>query len=242
MARIFGISIPILFVPMMLIGGDRDPSPVHKMPLKKPLPLIPLIQRDSHSCGFLALSAVYNSYGLDPVKSNLKARLGTDIPLVPFLPETKGTVQPDFFRVLTQDGFATNSVFLQGPNAKQRIIDHLRQGHYALSLIKRRSNGHLHWVVLTRYAKGSVTVGDSLRVGLYKEPFTDYFENHLQNVILLAPTQPAPQTRFLSEHVTGIVNMLSPWWVEFIAAVALATSLMLIRQARRRNAHSLSKK
>ncbi len=58
--------IPKLLFPLLLywlpcISGDTDPAPVPQIPAEKPGQLFPLIQRDGHSCGFLALSAIYKS-------------------------------------------------------------------------------------------------------------------------------------------------------------------------------------
>ncbi len=108
---------------------------------------------------------------MDPEKARLRARLGTDVPLVPFLTDSKGSVQPDFFRVLKQDGFQTVAVDPKAEGSSPRIIDHLNKGHFVLTLIKRRKNGNLHWVVMTRHQQGKVTVADSLRKQVYPEPF-----------------------------------------------------------------------
>ena len=205
------VRLLFLFCALSLLAGDRAPAPVVKHPFKIPGPLVPLIQEDGHSCGFLALSAIYNSYGLDPDKMNLKPRLGTDIPLIPFMPDTTGTVQPDFFRVLKQDGFRTVAVDLETAGAKQSVIVHLEMDQYALALIKRRENGNLHWIVLTAHEQGRLTVGDSLKRGLYREPLDDFLANHIQSILLLSPGEPNPNASYAAEHGRGIFDMISPW-------------------------------
>lgn len=78
-------------------GGSRRPSPLHQIPNPIPAPLVQEIQTDAFSCGFHSLSAIYKSYGLDPEKANLKQRLGTAVNAVPFVNDSKGTLQPRSF-------------------------------------------------------------------------------------------------------------------------------------------------
>ncbi|MEM7395134.1 MAG: cysteine peptidase family C39 domain-containing protein, partial [Verrucomicrobiota bacterium] len=89
---------------LSLHAGDWSPAPVVQPPAQQPKKLKPIKQRDGHSCGLLALAAIYRAYGIDPKAARLRQRLGTDRPAAKFLKDTEGTLQPDILRVLKQDG------------------------------------------------------------------------------------------------------------------------------------------
>lgn len=87
-----------------LLAGSRAPAPDPIPPSKNPIALVPEKQIDTFSCGFHALSSIYRSHGVDPRLANLRRRLGTSVPAIPFVQDSTGTLQPDLFRVLRQDG------------------------------------------------------------------------------------------------------------------------------------------
>jgi len=111
------VLLTFLLLITVSIAGDRRPAPKVQMPKAKPDALVPLEQRDSFSCGFLALSAIYKSYGVDGSVALLRPRLGTARPAIPFVKDTRGTIQPDIFRVLKQDGFKAETV-----RAKKKLL------------------------------------------------------------------------------------------------------------------------
>ncbi|MCB1308294.1 MAG: hypothetical protein KDK30_08955 [Leptospiraceae bacterium] len=90
---------------------NTAPTPVRLELRPTPLALYPKVQRDAHSCGYLALAAIYESYGIDVRSARLRERIGTDEPAIPFLTDSNGTIQPDLFRVLEQDGFIWRTAF-----------------------------------------------------------------------------------------------------------------------------------
>ena len=104
--RIAGLACALMVVSSAQ-AGDLNPSPssVLQPPLPRPLALLAEMQTEGSTCGLHALSSVYRAHGLNGEVFRLRARLGIDIPALPFLEHTTGTLQPDLLRVLAQDGF-----------------------------------------------------------------------------------------------------------------------------------------
>lgn len=124
-------------------------------------------QNDGWGCGYCACACVYRFYGLDPRRTNLRERLGTDNHALPWYApcrgaaqalldrlglDTKGTLCPDVYAVLHADGFEARAC--PGMAALKR---HLRSGHPALALVC----GLAHWVVVAGIDDGGVLVLDS---------------------------------------------------------------------------------
>ena len=210
--------IAYVFLLNMLLGlsisvaGDRSFAPVRQRPSSEPASLTPKEQTDGHSCGYLALAAVYESYGMNPKKARLRQRLGTDKRAVPFSHESIGTLQPDMLRVLNQDGFKADLLKLGNEYSNDRLIVHLLSGQYSLALIKRKENGNLHWVVLTGYGEGMITVGDSLVDHIYHEPITEFSKTNLLSAILLNPAITDSPKGHSRQHRQGFWEMVKTWW------------------------------
>ncbi|MCR9143146.1 MAG: cysteine peptidase family C39 domain-containing protein [bacterium] len=203
-------------MPGLLLAGGPDPSPIELRPRAVPYNLYPEIQRDGHSCGYLAMAAIYRSYGLNFRKARLKHRLGTDVPAVPFLEDTNGTIQPDLFRVLLQDGFEGRVVAPADADDREDLIEHLEGPHYALTLIKRKATGSLHWIVLTDYHKANVMVADSLIRGKRRHNLAKFAEEEILSSILLKPASTSeyhkPTFAFSAPHAKGVYYMISTFF------------------------------
>jgi ABC-type bacteriocin/lantibiotic exporter with double-glycine peptidase domain len=202
------------------------------------------VQTDDFSCGFHALSAIYRSYHLDPAIARLRARLGTSRPAIPFVSGSNGTLQPDLFRVLQQDGFEAETIHPRDPEDRRKLVLHLYHGHYALALLKTERAGGLHWVVFTGQEDGVVTVADSLRRGLQEERLDELTSGPLLSVILLRPGQPAPGSPYYEAHASGLAAMIATtlrsappgYLILFCAFLVLVAWLVLklLRTFRRR--------
>ena len=129
-------------------------------------------QNDGHGCGYCAFASVYRYYGLDPRRLGLRRRLGTDSQSLPFvLPfrshvealmdrmglDTRGTLCPDVFAVLSADRFSVASATGVYPDCKRSLRLHLGAGHPALALVA----GMAHWIVVAGMDDDCVTVLDS---------------------------------------------------------------------------------
>ena len=199
-------------LPCVTLAGERTPAPVLQTPTNKPLAFKPREQTDGHSCGYLALASLYESYGVNPEQARLRQRLGTDSKAVPFSSESIGTIQPDILRVLKQDGFHAELLKLSNEYSKDRLIVHLQSDQYSLALIKRKENSNLHWVALIDFDKGELTVGDSLRDKLYQEPIAEFAATNILSVILINPSTPDPNGKYGGEHRRGVWEMIKTWW------------------------------
>lgn len=192
-------------------AGDKRPAPINQIPKEFPNPLQPKLQKDSFSCGFLAMEALYESYELDIVKANLRGRLGTDKPAIPFLADSKGTLQPDLFRVLAQDGFEYFPINAKKIKNLDPIIDHLKTEHYALALVKSEKTGGLHWVVFTEIVEGEVVIADSLGAQIYNRKVGNYFDERVLSVVLVKLNETVINKKNNENHKRGLVEMLKTW-------------------------------
>lgn len=148
----------------------------------KPSRWEPQKQVEPHTCGLHALSSIYLAYGLDPMATDLRFRLGTDKRATNFDPDSLGTIHPDILRVLGQDGFDATTLLMIGDDARTVIRDHLSSGHPALALIRI---GELHWIVLTELQGNDVIICDSLKSELERTPFTPFVDDRVLSAILL---------------------------------------------------------
>ena len=140
------------------------------------LDIRPVPQKDGHSCGYCAMRAVYDYYGLG--KRSLRERLGTDHGVLPALPgrdrieeylrssglgigkygydDTMGTFATDIFAVLHEDGFRAEGLAGYGLSARKDLMEHIASGHPALVLLN-----WIHWVVVSGAGWRGVTIADS---------------------------------------------------------------------------------
>jgi len=190
------IGCIMIGVESRLSAGGNAPAPRPVTPRSVPLRLVPEVQVDEFSCGFHALSAIYRSHGVDPEEADLRYRLGTSARAIPFIKDSTGTLQPDLFRVLKQDGFEAETLRLSKRTTKDALIEHLEGGLYALALTQTENAGGLHWVVFTDYARGQVTVADSLEPELQRQDLGELIEGNLLSVTLITPGTPDPDASF----------------------------------------------
>lgn len=207
--KILAVGALTLFLIGFSNAGERMPSPVAQDMRPFPDLLEPKVQDDDFSCGFLALSAIYESYGLDPAKYRLRERLGTSVPAIPFVESSTGTLQADLFRVLKQDGFDATPINPKDPADLQKLTNHLRGYQYALALVSTERAGGLHWIVFTHYDRktNEVQIGDSLVEGLHRQNLSKLAEKKLLRVILLEPTLPNPSGGYWLAQLRGIGEM-----------------------------------
>jgi ABC-type bacteriocin/lantibiotic exporter with double-glycine peptidase domain len=168
------------------------------------------LQLESHTCGYLALSSIYEAFGMDERKADLRFRIGVDQSATLLSDDSSmGTLHPDILRVASQDGFAPVFVPPESEEAATRIAAHLERHLPALVLITRRENDHLHWIVLSGHSNGMVTVADSLRPEEpYRENLSEFLDECVVSVVLMSPRESgvtAPSVNDL--HTAGLEEM-----------------------------------
>lgn len=128
-------------------------------------------QTEDYTCGLCSMSAVYRYYQFSPEKFSLRKRLGLDNEMLPrclrTLPpklnkkwreiDLKGTLPPDMFWVLHEDGFAMDWKIALYESYKVALRRHLKSGHPALAL----AEGFAHWVVVVGMDDKGLSVADS---------------------------------------------------------------------------------
>ncbi|MGB0767065.1 MAG: hypothetical protein ACPGYV_05100 [Phycisphaeraceae bacterium] len=165
-------------------------------------------QTEGFTCGLHALSTVYAAYGLDADKERLRRRMGVDIKALFYVPDTTGALHPDMYMVLTQDYFEIETLALGDSSAWGRLCSHLRSGHPAVLLIRRRENGNLHWVVATAMSgKNEIEIYDPLFDQPYSEA-SDFLTDHIVTAMLVQPTADGEKAMSsIDGHLTGIDAM-----------------------------------
>ncbi|NUM54592.1 MAG: hypothetical protein HUU46_13180 [Candidatus Hydrogenedentes bacterium] len=165
----------------------------------------PEVQLESHTCGLHTLRTIYSAFGLNPDLENLRFRLGVDRTANPLDPESIGTLQPDILRVLVQDGFSYERVYLSIPDAADEITSSMKDNKMAAALIRRRQNGNLHWVALRYESDSSVRVLDSLEKEPYVEPAQAFVDDCLLSCIVVSPSHnpPGEDTDIEWAHLEG---------------------------------------
>ncbi|HEX2838380.1 MAG TPA: cysteine peptidase family C39 domain-containing protein [Phycisphaerales bacterium] len=181
------ILIPFCAGPPSYYSAKYGRSDVPMHPSKKPTAFVPVKQTEPHTCGLSSVSCIYNAYGLDPAAARLRFRLGTDKELYRLLPESVGTIPPDVFRVLEQDGFDTEMVSSSNKRMAQRAISHLHTGHPALAMI--RVNETWHWIVLSSESDDMLTICDPVYDEAYRKPTSKYFQDRVYCVWLIKPAE-----------------------------------------------------
>ena len=163
------------------------------------------LQLENHTCGYLALAAVYRAFGLDPEREQLRKRLGTDTPAHPFDAASTGTLHPDILRVVTQDNFGYQIVDLASPALMAAVRNHLEQGHPLLTLIVRPQSGGLHWVVIDGEQDGSFRVIDSLHQEVQQLSVEPFIHDQVVSMLALAPAGVLPVSQ--QPQVDGVHEM-----------------------------------
>lgn len=149
----------------------------------------PEAQFEDDTCGVHTLRVIYKAYGLEPDGENLRARLGVDVPSNPADEMSTGTLQPDILRVLVQDGFRYEFLDLENESeAAARLAAHLRGGDMAAVLIRRRENGHMHWVAAYRMPGEEIEVLDSLVEKSYLEEPEAFVAETMLSCVLVKPS------------------------------------------------------
>lgn len=163
----------------------------------------PIPQLESHTCGLLSLSAAYRVYGLSPEAENLRARLGVDNEAVPLDDGSTGTLHPDLFRVLAQDGFAWSCL---APDDADGLLRHLDHGQVALLLIIRAESGGLHWVLTDEREGTMIRVVDSL-IAQPQMVAVDAYLRRALSIVALRPADGAAMS-ISAAHQAGVAEML----------------------------------
>lgn len=202
--------VPILIAWAVPMGGF---APVKPLPVIGGVlaPIQPDPQLEKHTCGYNAISAIYRSYGIDPAERRLRQRLGVDQSAWLYDSSTVGSIQPDIYRVLAQDGFKIMTPDASKPEAVRTLKEHLTAGHYALALIQRRQNGNLHWVVLAGLREEKLQVCDSLASAIYDEELEDFWHRCVLGVTLLNPVERGASPSVWKLHVAGAWDAYQAW-------------------------------
>ena len=193
---------PILFVILVVLGiAAITPTVIvtrtffiaHAAAQPTPLPgdTWPEEQTDPAGCGAHSIHAVYRAYGLDPEHENVRWRLGIDTKTVFWMGSSTGTLHPDMYMVLAQDGFDVRSIELGLEGSHEEILAHIDSGHLLILLIQRRQNGHLHWVTVHGREGDDYIVYDSLE----KKPYPETREFTEKFVVTALALQPSGELR-----------------------------------------------
>ncbi|MEM1355272.1 MAG: hypothetical protein AAGC44_05775 [Planctomycetota bacterium] len=177
--------------------AEARPTPVASAPVAEK-------QTEPHTCGLHAARSLYAAYGLDPDRFDLRFRLGTDAKALRFDQTSTGTLHPDLYRVLHQDGFTTQRLDLESPDAASCLEEHLDREQLALALVYR---GTYHWVLLAGHEEaGRALVMDSLLDEPSPQPIALLLTDDALSVTLVQPSdrQEGPNNR----HRDGIGEML----------------------------------
>ena len=186
--------------------GDFDT--VHPVPPIEDMlePIIAIKQEDGHTCGLLAVSAIYKSYGLDPLERRLRQRLGVDAPAYMYDSSSTGCIQPDIYRVMHQDGFTLENVSLEETRSAEVLVQHLDSNKCALALIRRAENGNLHWVVIDGMSGDDIQVHDSLSEAVLTQPAEAYLSERVVSLLLVAPSEEADRVPIWRLHLAGALD------------------------------------
>ena len=186
-------------------AGKYDPADSAQRP--SALAAVPTAetQTEPHTCGLHAMRSMYVAYGLSPEQYALRFRLGTDQPAVNADDQSTGTLHPDLYRVLAQDGFAIAALDLEDAGAAGDLQAHLRGQQLALAVVYR---GTYHWVLLGLSDQaGQLVVYDSLEATPMTEPIDSFLDDAL-SITLVWPLGSAAPRSASSVHAAGLAEMV----------------------------------
>ncbi|MEO0475652.1 MAG: hypothetical protein AAF085_06745 [Planctomycetota bacterium] len=142
-------------------------------------------QTEPHTCGWHAMSSMYTAYGLKGETFNLRFRLGTDEPAMRADKDSTGTLHPDLYRVLAQDGFTAEPLDLESDVAVDALQNHMAWQQLALVVVYRST---YHWVLVGPAGQaGELVVYDSLKDTPVTVPVDDLLDEAL-SITLVEPS------------------------------------------------------
>ncbi|MFK7789875.1 MAG: hypothetical protein AB8C95_10350 [Phycisphaeraceae bacterium] len=161
------------------------------------------VQTEPHTCGLHAMRSMYSAYGLNADQYDLRFRLGTDQPAMRVDSETTGTLHPDLYRVLAQDGFTIDLLDLDADIASTALQNHLAWQQLSLALVYRST---YHWVLIgPSESPDKCVIYDSL----HAEPIVKSIDTFLQEALSITLVQPAIQEGAISitdAHTEGLAE------------------------------------
>ena len=203
----YSASIAAILIAWAIPLGDFAPV----LPIPKVAgivaPIAPDPQLEKHTCGFNALSAIYRSYGLDPAERRLRQRLGVDQTSYIYDPTSTGSIHPDIYRVLSQDGFEFSTPALDRIEATKEVTNHLASGRYVLALIQRRQTGRMHWVVICGFKEHKFINCDSLAPAPYEEDVEDFLGQCILGLTFISPRKDHAPASVWRLHLAGVRDM-----------------------------------
>lgn len=162
-------------------------------------------QTEPHTCGLHAMRSMYKAYRLDAERYDLRFRLGTDHPAMRVDKDSTGTLHPDLYRVLAQDGFFARPIALEHADAAAELRDHLDRQHLALAVVYRST---YHWVLVgPGDGAGQLAVYDSLQ---HDAPLAGTAGALLDEALSITLVEPAEPGQFISTtdaHAEGLAEM-----------------------------------
>ena len=175
-------------------------------------PAAPRLQHqiEGHTCGYHAVSMIYAAYGVDADERRLGPRLGVDNQAVVHDPDSTGTIHPDIYRAMSQDGFDVFALDLDDEDASARLQTHLAGGGLALALIRRHESGGMHWVVLHRLEGDDIWVYDPLETEVLTEGLGHYWDRRLLSVLVVSPRH-GEMSPVWKLHLRGTADMLTAY-------------------------------
>jgi hypothetical protein len=160
-------------------------------------------QTEPHTCGLHAMRSMYLAYRLDVDQYDLRFRLGTDHPAMRVDSESTGTLHPDLYRVLAQDGFAIEALDLDAVVAPLALQNHLAWQQLALAVVYRNT---YHWVLIGPSENpGDVVVYDSLKFEPSTMSIDALFDDAL-SITLVEPSDGEPISA-TDAHAAGLAEM-----------------------------------
>lgn len=186
-------------------AGKYEPAASAQTPSDRAITPAAESQTEPHTCGLHAMRSLYAAYGLAPDAFNLRLRLGTDAPATRADKTTTGTLHPDLYRVLAQDGFTAKPIDPDAGSAEQTLLDHLNADQLALAVVYR---GTYHWVLLSGAGEANrLIVTDSL----VEEAIGTDAGSFLNEALSVTLVQPAglddQQADAIDAHGAGLLEM-----------------------------------
>ena len=118
--------------------------------------------------------------------------------------ESTGTLHPDLYRVLAQDGFVIEPLDLEDADAAASLQDHLARQQLALAVVYRST---YHWVLLGPAEQaGELVVYDSLHPEPVHQPI-DVFLGDVLSITLVQPSGGDAENPDSTAHAAGLAEM-----------------------------------